>query len=164
MKIGLGTVRGLWAFLGAVAVVMLAATPSATASSEASKSAEAPVVEQLLDLLRAKGDISHEQYEELLKKAREEESANQEKKAQPQAAAASASKTKVTTNYDGLKVTSPDGRFKLNVGGRIQADWNVFDQDITPLGDGMELRRARLKAQGTMYDHSPYERRGTAEG
>lgn len=132
------------------AIAMLAATPAAAASSEASESADAPVVEQLLDLLRAKGDISDEQYEELLKKARKEESANQEKKAQPQAAA-SVPKTKVTTNYDGLNVTSPEGRFKFKVGGRIQADWNVFDQDITPLGDGMELRRARLKAQGTMY-------------
>jgi phosphate-selective porin OprO/OprP len=124
--------------------------PATTASSEASESADAPVVEQLLDLLRAKGDISDEQYEELLKKARKEESANQEKKALPQAAEAEP-KTKVTTNYNGLTVSSPDGRFKFNVGGRVQVDWAVFDQDITPLGDGMELRRARLKAEGTMY-------------
>lgn len=129
---------------------MLVATPSATASSEISEPSDVPVVEQLLDILRAKGDISDEQYEEMLTKARKEESTSPEKKALAQAAETEP-KTKVTTNYNGLSVTSPDGRFKFNVGGRIQADWSVFDQDITPLGDGMELRRARLKAKGTMY-------------
>ena len=86
MKIGLGTVRGLSAFLGAVALVMLVATPPATASSEPSEPSDVPVVEQLLDILRAKGDISDEQYEEMLTKARKEESTSPAKKALAQAA------------------------------------------------------------------------------
>ncbi|MCH2172413.1 OprO/OprP family phosphate-selective porin [Myxococcota bacterium] len=64
---------------------------------------------------------------------------------------------KVTTNYSGLKVESADGRFDFRVGGRIQADWNVFDKDVTPLGDGLEMRRARLKGQGKLYEDFKYK-------
>ncbi len=67
VKTGLGSARGLWACLGVLFVVTLAMIPAATASSEASEAADVPVVEQLLDLLRSKGDISDEQYEEMEK-------------------------------------------------------------------------------------------------
>ena len=72
-------------------------------------------------------------------------------------AAVAASGPTVTANYSGLKVESEDGRFEFQVGGRIQADWNVFDEDITPLGDGLELRRARLKGQGKLYGDFKYK-------
>lgn len=154
MTTRLRTTRGLTAVLITTAVATLAGAPAATGSSEVSGSSDAPVVEQLLDLLRAQGDISDEQHGELLEKVREEQAADRVMKTESQAAA---SGPKVTTNYDGLKVESADGRFKLRVGGRIQADANVFNQDRTPLGDGLELRRARLKAQGTLYENFAYK-------
>ena len=154
VKIQVGAAKGFWTFLSVLAFCLMQAAPALTASSENSPSTDKPVVEQVLDLLREKGDISDEQYDDMLTKAREEEAtrpaASTEEKALP-AVAAEKPRAKVTANYKGLGVSSPDGRFKIQVGGRVQADWNVFQQDITPLGDGMELRRARLKTQGTLY-------------
>ena len=144
----LRTTRGLSAVLTTTAIALLAGVPAAAESSDA------PVVEQLLDLLRDQGDISDEQHSELLDKARKEEAARGTAKTEPKAAVTGPT---VTVNYDGLKVRSEDGRFKFRLGGRVQADWSVFDQDQTPLGDGLELRRARLKAQGTMYQNFAYK-------
>jgi len=115
---------------------------------------ETPVVEQLLDIMRSKGDISGEQHDELLSKARDERAALIATKPAPKA---EASGPQISTHYDGLRVASQDGKFKFRVGGRIQADANVFDQDKTRLGDGMELRRARLKAQGSLYNDFAYK-------
>ena len=154
VKTGLVTARSLLASLGTLAAFVLAMTPAHTASSEAAASTDTPVVEQLLDLLRAKGDITDEQYQEMLTQAEKEEAKSQSASSKAEAlppVAAEKPRAKVTANYKGLGISSPDGRFKFQVGGRVQADWNVFEQDITPLGDGMELRRARLKMQGTMY-------------
>ena len=148
------TPHGLRAAATIAAVAILAGAPAATGSSEVAGSSNAPVVEQLLDLLRDQGDISDERHGELLEKAREEAAADHATKAEPQAVV---SGPKLTTNYDGLNVESADGRFKFRVGGRIQADVNVFDQDDTALGDGLELRRARLKAQGTLYKNFAYK-------
>ena len=135
----------------AVTAIILALSAGAPASAESS---DTPVVEQLLDLLRDKGDISDEQHSELLEKAQKEAASSAPAKAEPQAATAG---PKITTGYDGLKVQTEDGKFKFRVGGRIQADWNVFKEDQTRLGDGLELRRARLKAQGTMYNNFVYK-------
>jgi phosphate-selective porin OprO/OprP len=49
------------------------------------------------------------------------------------------------------KVKSRDGDFEFQVGGRIQADVAFYDDDITDLGSGAELRRARLFMQGKLY-------------
>ncbi len=154
MKTRVNNARGLWACLSALTVITLGMIPATTASSEASTSTETPVVEQLLDLLRTKGDITDQQYQDMLTQAQKEAPENHRANSETQVlppVAAEKPKTKVTANYKGLGISSPDGRFKFQVGGRVQADWNVFEQDITPLGDGMELRRARLKMQGTMY-------------
>ena len=115
---------------------------------------ETPVVEQLLDIMRSKGDIDDEQHDALLDQARGEREALLASKPAPKAEANS---PRISTRYDGLRVESQDGKFKFRVGGRIQADANVFDQDKTRLGDGMELRRARIKAQGTLYNDFAYK-------
>ncbi|MSR46363.1 MAG: hypothetical protein EXS13_04765 [Planctomycetes bacterium] len=79
-----------------------------------------------------------------------------------------------TSWKDGLRLTSPDGKFDLKIGGRIhfESEWNDSDDDfeatkrfsgnandqaattgIGPLEDGFELRRARLQLSGLMYEH-----------
>lgn len=58
---------------------------------------------------------------------------------------------------DTFKLDSPDGRFKLQFGGRVQLDATFADPDAaieTAFGavdDGTELRRARLYFSGTVY-------------
>ncbi len=73
---------------------------------------------------------------------------------------------------NGFRVESPDKKFKLKFGGRVQADWTFADVDpeiLTVLGseddsggpavfvpasitDGNEFRRARLFVSGTIYE------------
>ena len=87
VKIQVGAAKGFWTFLSVLAFCLMQAAPALTASSENSPSTDKPVVEQVLDLLREKGDISDEQYDDMLTKAREEEAtrpaASTEEKALP---------------------------------------------------------------------------------
>ncbi len=50
-----------------------------------------------------------------------------------------------------IKFASEDGAFKMAVGGRIMADYAFYDDDASDLGNGAELRRARLAVSGTIY-------------
>ncbi len=59
----------------------------------------------------------------------------------------------------GLEFASPDGDFRLHVGGRYQFDtaWFGVDQAVQdniniPYGDGVDFRRARFRMDGTIYD------------
>lgn len=48
----------------------------------------------------------------------------------------------------GIKVTSADGKFEANVGGRVQFDAYAFDRDIASTTGTTEFRRARLTLSG----------------
>jgi phosphate-selective porin OprO and OprP len=79
---------------------------------------------------------------------------------------------------DGLRLTSPDNKFDLKIGGRIhfESEWNDADDalertqrfagnandqattaSIGPLEDGFELRRARIHLSGLMYEHVEFK-------
>ncbi len=55
--------------------------------------------------------------------------------------------TKVETK-GGIKVTSADGKFEAQLGGRIHFDAYAFDRDIAPTTGTSEFRRARLTLKG----------------
>ena len=57
---------------------------------------------------------------------------------------------KVTTK-GGLQVQTDDGQFSFRAIGRLQVDGAFYNQDKSKLGDGVQLRRARLGAQGTLF-------------
>lgn len=63
---------------------------------------------------------------------------------------------KVSTK-GGIKVESQDGNFSASVGGRIMVDYATYDQDKSRLGDGAEIRRARLKVEGTLFKDWGYK-------
>jgi phosphate-selective porin OprO/OprP len=63
---------------------------------------------------------------------------------------------------DGLQIESSDGIFRVHVGGTLQVDsgWNTASQavqfgpgGIGELQDGGVLRRARIRIDGTLYEH-----------
>jgi phosphate-selective porin OprO/OprP len=63
---------------------------------------------------------------------------------------------------DGLQIKSSDDAFRVHVGGRIQFDygWNTASQAVQfgpggtgEFADGAYFRRARLRIDGTMYEH-----------
>lgn len=51
----------------------------------------------------------------------------------------------------GLKVTSADGKFEAQLGGRIHFDAYAFDRDLAATTGTTEFRRARLTLQGKAY-------------
>jgi phosphate-selective porin OprO/OprP len=64
--------------------------------------------------------------------------------------------TKVSTK-GGLKVESEDGAFSFQAIGRVQYDAAFYDQDKSRLGDGSQLRRGRLGAQGKLFNDWEYK-------
>lgn len=96
---------------------------------------------EILDILRSKGDISEEQYEDLKNKAKDEQG------------------PKITTK-DKLKIESADGKFSWEFFGRMMFDAAVYDDDdinsVLPAGegfaDGTEIRRARIGMKGKLWD------------
>lgn len=52
----------------------------------------------------------------------------------------------------GIDLVSSDGRYRFELGGRIMIDYAKYRQDRTSLGDGTELRRARIELEGAVDD------------
>ena len=131
--------------------------------------AETTVVEEILDILRDKNDISDAQYQALRERAQQEAALQAEQAAAEAiraANAASQSSAPVPNRLEaswknGLRFTSADEAFDVRIGGRIHNDWAVLMpdeslQDFLPdragKGTGTRFRRARLAVQGTLYE------------
>ena len=58
--------------------------------------------------------------------------------------------------------STKDGKFRANLGGRVEHDWlwasgdQALEDAVGPLNDGVFFRRARLHAAGTLYDLIDY--------
>jgi phosphate-selective porin OprO/OprP len=57
---------------------------------------------------------------------------------------------KVTTP-GGIRVETSDGNFSAVLGGRLFVDQAFYDEDKTRMGDGAEIRSARIEIGGTLY-------------
>jgi phosphate-selective porin OprO/OprP len=64
--------------------------------------------------------------------------------------AKTAAAPKVTTS-GGLKVETADGQFSFQPIGRLNYDAAFYDQDKSRMGDGSQVRRARLGVTGKMF-------------
>lgn len=58
---------------------------------------------------------------------------------------------------DKFVVESGDGDFSLRIGGRIQADAATYSEDTRRQNDGTEMRRARIFAQGSLWQAWNYK-------
>ncbi len=61
-----------------------------------------------------------------------------------------------STLGDSLSFKSENKNFTIKVGGRIHADAAWYNDDVTPLNDGSEIRRLRLKVGGRIYQDWRY--------
>jgi phosphate-selective porin OprO/OprP len=114
----------------------------ASAVSPATRAADDTMME-LLDVLRDKGTISEQDYQSL-KNAASQEAATPPAQSPPGLV--------LDTGSSALKLQTEDGAFQFQFGGRVMVDAAYYNEDETPLGNGAELRRARLFAKGTVYD------------
>jgi len=113
----------------------------------------------LLKVLRENGTITQEQYERLRLEAmgaqepRVEEAQEQPVKYEaPRQEVEKKRPDEYTVETDGgIRVKRNDGAFEFELGGMVMADAAFYDSDATPMGDGTELRRARLALKGRLF-------------
>ena len=157
------------------AIMTLATCLALTTALEATTARAAEkktVTEEVLEILKASGTISEQKYQELLERAQAEE-AERAATAKAAAEAVQTSKEPEGSSADkdpkgwtvkwsnGTKLERNDGKFKLKFGGRAMLDFAQIwgDQSLRTsvddngaFGSGVECRRCRLFAQGTLYD------------
>ena len=126
------------------------------------------VAAEILDILKANGQISEQQYRDLMIKAMAEEEQHDAAAELPQKVAdveKKVGKKNFLAPYwkSGLRLDSADGKFKLKIGGRVQNDWTIYGTDeelrrqFGRIGDGTEFRRARLFMEGSVYGNIKYK-------
>lgn len=147
-----------WATLALLmALALVAPTPTEAQT-------QGTVLDEILEILRKNGQITEEQKKALIERAeREAERA----KAPPVAAApgsaapeaaAPAKATPLVAGIENLKpfLASPDGDFRVELGGRVQLDYDAVDDDAraltgADLADRFLVRRARLELAGRAF-------------
>jgi phosphate-selective porin OprO and OprP len=112
----------------------------------AGETKEKPVIEQILDLLLQRGQITQEEYRTLQEKARQEQAAGKE----PSPAILAG----IEKGKPFLK--SADDNFRLEFGGRLQADYDAAEGGArtltgSKLGSQFLVRRARFEVDGRLY-------------
>lgn len=115
-------------------------------------------IETLINMLHENGMVSEAQYGRLMAELQQNQTQLAEEKAQVEKKLAEATKpSDVEVTIDkGINFKTRDGKFSSKIGGRVQADAAAYGGD-PELGDGTEIRRARLYIQGTMYNDWGYK-------
>ena len=98
-------------------------------------------------MLHENGTVDDAQYERLLDEINTE--ARQKEALQGQQD--DKSTVDVIVNKGGFQAKSRDKEFAVKIGGRIQVDSAWYDEDGSEMGNGTELRRARIHIQGYMF-------------
>src|SRR5918996_208854 len=132
--------------LNGVVILMAMLLGSWSTSVLAGETKEKPVVEQILDLLLQRGQITQEEYRTLQEKARQEQAAGKE----PSPAILAG----IEKGKPFLK--SADDNFRLELGGRLQADYHGVEGGARTLtGSKLDsqflVRRARFEVDGRLY-------------
>lgn len=129
---------------------------SATLGAAAHQAQAGSELMALLEVLRENGTITEAQYQRL-----RAEAAGGVETAAPAVARKPAAQEKVVETESrpapkvetdgGLRVESADGDFAIELGGNVWIDAAAYNEDQADLGDGSELRRARVALQGRMF-------------
>ena len=122
-------------------------------------------MEDLIDKLREKGVLSEEEYQEMRTSVRAERRQEALETARNVDAKEKAKDNPKVTMGPGLRIESGDGQHSIAVTGRLQFDYRDLpneygsfnDRDSSSLGDGFEVRRARIGVNGKMFNDITYE-------
>ncbi|HET8701841.1 MAG TPA: porin, partial [Nitrococcus sp.] len=111
------------------------------------RAADDKALQDLLRTLRDNGTIDQQTYERL------------EQKAAAPAPAPSSTAMHAKTKGGLLEFESADGAFSVELGGRLMIDAATYHTHSgdPKMGDGTEIRQARLSAQGTIYRDWEYK-------
>lgn len=130
-----------------------------------SMSALAVDMEDIVEKLHDKGVISEEEYQEMRTEARAEKRKEALDAALEEEQKAKAKDLPKVSPGPGLRVESADGQHSIAVVGRLHFDYRDLpdgygefnDRDSASLGDGFEIRRARIGVNGKMFNDITYE-------
>jgi phosphate-selective porin len=130
--------------MGAIGMILLVGVWSPPALTGEAK--EKPVVEQILDILLQRGQITQEEYRTLLEKARQEQAAGKE----PGPAILAG----IERGRPFLR--SADDNFRLELGGRLQVDFQAAEDGTRTLtgqflSSQFLIRRARVDVDAIFY-------------
>jgi len=115
-------------------------------------------IETLINMLHENGMVSEAQYGRLMAELEQNNTQVAEEKADVEKKLAEATKpSDVEVTIDkGINIKTRDEKFTTKIGGRVQADAAAYGGE-PDMGDGTEIRRARLYLQGTMYNDWGYK-------
>ncbi|MFW2371758.1 MAG: OprO/OprP family phosphate-selective porin [Gammaproteobacteria bacterium] len=99
---------------------------------------------QLLNMLKDSNSLNQKQYQVMITAIEDKDHGNEDD-------------VVMVSSQGGLKLSSYDGQFSFELGGRLMIDMAVYQEDTVTLGNGTELRRARLEAEGVIYSNWGYE-------
>ena len=115
-------------------------------------------IETLINMLHENGMVNDAQYGRLQAELKQNQVQAAEKQTSIDnqlAEATKASDVEVKVK-GGVTVKTRDGKFSTKLGGRVQADAATYGGQPN-MGDGTEIRRARLYLEGTMYSDWGYK-------
>ena len=115
-------------------------------------SVQASELETLINMLHENGMVTDEQYGRLMGELAENKATKEQEKAEIDEKLAEATKPsdiEISTN-GGLSLKTRDGQFSTKVGGRLQVDAAAYGGS-PDMGDGTDIRRARLYIAGQLY-------------
>lgn len=115
-------------------------------------------IETLITMLHENGVVDDAQFGRLQAELKQNQSnASQERQeVQKQLADATKPSDVEVQVKGGVTVKTRDGKFSTKIGGRVQADAATYSGE-PEIGDGTEIRRARLYLSGTMYNDWGYK-------
>jgi len=127
--------------------------------------AQAVDMEDIVEKLREKGVITEEEYQEMRTEARAEKRKEALETALEEEHKAKAKELPKVSSGPGLRVESADGQHSIALTGRLHFDYRDLpdeygefnDRDSASLGDGFEIRRARIGVNGKMFNDLTYE-------
>ncbi len=129
------------------------------------KKAGAPARDELIEVLRRNGAITAKQYDDLTRKQAVAAGAMPAPGGDQHAVGAPPAPVKADDKHPAsqpakvetkgrLEWTSADGHFTWRLGGRLHLDGTFYDnQGGSDETSGVDVRRARIELQGTMYEH-----------
>ena len=107
----------------------------------------------LLGVLRDNGTITQAQYDRLRGEAMRTVATS---KSDPQTGTKKRRKLVEVETEGGLKIKSADGDFEFELGGELWVDGSLYQEDEAMLGNGTELRRARVSLGGKLFKDWTY--------
>jgi phosphate-selective porin OprO and OprP len=115
-------------------------------------------IETLINMLHENGMVNDAQFGRLQAELKQNKTADTQEKQEVQKQLAEATKpSDVEVQVKGgVTVKTRDGKFSTKIGGRVQADAATYSGD-PEIGNGTEIRRARLYLSGTMYNDWGYK-------